>query len=77
MVEILYTAKNEQVATSLFESCNILLQQVFCKLQWTCCKAIVKTSYPQACCRLFQQVVTSLQIRRCNEPDFNKFVVTW
>ena len=25
--------------------------------QPTCCKMIVKTCYPQACCKLFQQVV--------------------
>ena len=30
--------------------------------QTACCKFIVKTCYPQACCKLFQQVVTNLQI---------------
>ena len=30
--------------------------------QQTCCKLIVKTCYPQACYKLFQQVVTSLQM---------------
>ena len=30
--------------------------------QQTCCKLIVETCYPQACCKLFQQVVTSLQM---------------
>ena len=40
--------------------------------QQTCCKLIVKTCYhPQACCKLFQQVVTSLQITCCNKPDFS------
>ena len=39
--------------------------------QQTCCKLIVKTCYPQACCKLFQQVVTSLQI------NFNRLVATW
>ena len=28
--------------------------------QQTCCKLIVKTCYPRACCKLFQQVVRSL-----------------
>ena len=42
--------------------------------QPTCCKLIVKTCYPQACCKLFQQVVTSLQMTSCNKPDFNRLV---
>ena len=45
--------------------------------QQTCCKLIVKIRYPQACCKLFQQVVTSLQTTSCNKPDFNSIVVTW
>ena len=45
--------------------------------QQTCCKLIVKTCYPQACYKLFQQVVTSLQMTSCNKPDFNRRVVTW
>ena len=28
--------------------------------QETCCNLIVKTCYPQACCKLFQQLVASL-----------------
>ena len=44
--------------------------------QQTCCKLIVKTCYPQACCKLFQQVVTSLQMANCNKPDFNRLVAT-
>ena len=28
----------------------------------TCRKLIVKTCYPQACCKLFQQIVTRLQM---------------
>ena len=28
--------------------------------QQTCCKLIVKTCYPQACCKFFQQVVANL-----------------
>ena len=36
----------------------------------------------QACCKLFQQIVTSLQMTSCNKPDFDrlgeivKFVAT-
>ena len=42
--------------------------------QQTCCKLIVKTSYPQACCKLFQQVVTNLQIESCNKSDLTDLV---
>ena len=45
--------------------------------QQTCCKLIVKTRYPHVCCKLFQQVVPSLQMTSCNKPDFNRFVATW
>ena len=38
--------------------------------QQTCFKLIVKTCYSQACCKLLQQVVTSLQMTSCNKPDF-------
>ena len=38
--------------------------------QRTRCKLIVKTCYPQACCNLFQQVVTSVQMTSYNKPDF-------
>ena len=37
-----------------------------------CCKLFIKTCYPHACCKLFQQVVTSLQMKNCNKPDFNR-----
>ena len=33
--------------------------------QQTCCKLIDKTCYPQACCKLFQQIVKSLQMTMC------------
>ena len=33
--------------------------------QQTCCKLIVKTCYPQACYKLFQQVVINLQMKSC------------
>ena len=39
--------------------------------QQACSKLIVRTCYPQACCKLFQQVVTSLQMTNCNKSDFN------
>ena len=73
------TVKNAQVATSLLTSCKNLLQQAVshglqqladdksvASCQQICCKLIVKTCYPQACCKLFQQVVTSLQMTCCN-----------
>ena len=41
--------------------------------QQTCCKLIVKTCNPQAYCRLFQQVVTSLQMTK---PDLKRLVLT-
>ena len=47
--------------------------------QQTCWKLIVKTCYPQACCKLFQQVVTSLQLILTDllQPDeIDKFVAT-
>ena len=37
-------------------------------------KLSVQTCYQQACCKLFQQVVTSLQMTSCNKPDFNRLV---
>ena len=43
--------------------------------QQTRCKLIAKTCYP-LCCKLFQQVVTSLQVTRCNKPDFNRLFAT-
>ena len=43
----------------------------------SCPKLIVKICYPQACCRLFQLVVTSLrQITSCNKPDVHVLVAT-
>ena len=33
------------------------------RCQQTCCKLIAKTCYPQACCKLFQQVLASLCCR--------------
>ena len=31
----------------------------------------------QACCKLFQQIVTSLQMTSCNKPYFNRLVAAW
>ena len=43
----------------------------------TCCKMIVQTFYQQACCKLFQQVVTSLQMTGLLQLDeIDKFVAT-
>ena len=54
--------------------------------QQTCCKLIVKTCSPLACCKLFQQVVTSLHMTNCNKQliltdllqldEIDKFVAT-
>ena len=44
--------------------------------QQTCCKLIVETCYPQARCKLFQQVVGSLQMTSCNKPDFSRLLAT-
>ena len=44
--------------------------------QQTCSKLIVKTRYQQACCKLFQEVLKSLQMTSCNKPDFNRLVAT-
>ena len=62
--------KNAQVATNVLTSYNNLLQQADIRMrsrgllhlvddvancQQTCCKLIVQTCYPQACCKLYQQ----------------------
>ena len=71
--------------------CNIFTQAKTRKLQqvcWhlattcynkpTCCKLIDQTCYPQACCKLLQQVVPSLQMTSCDKRDFNRLLVaTW
>ena len=38
-------------------------------------KLIVKTCYPQACCKLFQRAVRSLEMASCNKLDFNRPVI--
>ena len=79
-----------QVAKGLLTCCNNLLQantkmrshgsrqlvddKSVASCQQTCCKLIVKTCYPQACCKLFQQVVTCLPMTSYNKPYFNRRV---
>ena len=59
------TAKRTQAAANL-----LVDDKSVSSVQQTCfCKFIVKTCYPQACWRLFQQVA-NLQITSCNEPEF-------
>ena len=58
---IKYTAKRGQFAAILILAC---------------CKLIIQTCYPQACCKLFQQVVTSLQMTSCGKPVVNRLVAT-
>ena len=40
--------------------------------QQTCCKLIAKTCYPQAYCKLSQQVGTSLQMANCSKLVLKK-----
>ena len=81
-----YTPKNAQVVTSLLllkllQQADIRMRShglrqlvdnksVASCLQ-TCCKLIIITCYQQACCKLLQQVVTSLRMTSCSKPDFN------
>ena len=51
-------------------------EEAHASCQQTCCKLIVKTCYPQASCKLFQQVVTSLQMTSCKKLAFNRLVAT-
>ena len=44
--------------------------------QQTRFKLFPKTCYPHACCKLFQQVATSLQMTSCSKPAFNRLVPT-
>ena len=53
---------------------SLLMDKPVASCQQTCCKLIVQTRHSQACCKLFQQVVTSLQMTSCNKPDFNRLV---
>ena len=53
------------------------LLQVVNRLDASCSIRLVKTCYPQACCNLFQQLATSLQISSCNKSDFHELASTW
>ena len=45
--------------------------------QQTFWKLIVKTTcYPQACCKLFEKIVTGLQMTIHSKPDFSRLVAT-
>ena len=82
-----HAAKNAQVATTLLQqicynkpiseyvhmACNSLLTTSLGKL----CRLVINTCYPQACWKLFQQLVTSLQMTKCNKPDFTRPTATW
>ena len=46
-----------------------------CQQAW--CKLIVKTSYPQAWCTLFQQLAASLRISRCIKLIFTLDATWW
>ena len=65
------TQQNMQLLTR-----QLVDEKFVASCQQTCCKRIFETCYPQACCKLFQQVVASLQKPSCNKPDFNKLVAT-
>ena len=75
------TAKNAQVLTSLLTSCNNLLQQADIRMGLHGLRRLVTTNllqvlnrlvaswlFQQACCKLFQQVVRSIQMTSCNKP---------
>ena len=70
--DLLSTSRYQDAFAWLATAC---WRQVCCKLsQETCCKLIVETCYPQACCKLFE-VLTSLQMISCTEPDFNSLIL--
>ena len=60
----LLTSYNRVVINKLMSGCVCWWLATVASCQQTCCKLIVKTYFPQACCKLFQQVVTSLQMRK-------------
>ena len=55
----------------------MITMQVDASCQQACCKLIVKTFYPQAWYKLFQQPAASLQISSCNKSDFHRLTATW
>ena len=74
ILEYIYTAKNQDAFSKGL--IQIVDDKSVVSCQQTCCKLIVETCYPQACYKLFQQVVTSLQMTSCNKPNFNRLVAT-
>ena len=44
--------------------------------QQACFKLIVKTFYPQAGCKLLQQLAASVQTSNCNKSDFHGLAAT-
>ena len=62
----LYLA-TDLLSTSQYQDASHGLRQLVndksvASCQQTCCKLIVKTCLPQVCCKLFHQVVVSLQM---------------
>ena len=65
-----------QVAASLiFATCISI--DAFNRLAASCSIRLVKTCYPQACCKLLQQLAASLQISSCSKADFHRLATTW
>ena len=65
-----------QVAASLiFATCISI--DAFDRLAASCSIRLVKTCYPQACCKLLQQLAPSLQISSCSKADFHRLDATW
>ena len=65
-----------QVAASLiFATCISI--DAFNRLAASCSIRLVKTCYPQACCKLLQQLAASLQISSCSKADFHRLAATW
>ena len=55
---------------------SLLRWPQFC-FKLSCGMLIVKTCYPQASCKLIQQVLICRQMTSCNKPDFNRLVAIW
>ena len=60
---------NKSISGCVLITCESLWTSLksFASCQQTCCKLIVKPCYPQASCKLFQQVVTSLKMTFCHK----------
>ena len=53
------------------------LSNIAASCEQACCKLIVKTFYPEAWCKLFQQLAASRQISSCNKSDFHRLTASW